>query len=851
MSETEPTQVTGLGLTIPPGTRLNGIFEIERQIGAGGMGMVYRANNVETGDKVAIKIVRAEMADNQQVLALFRKEAAVLHRLLHDAIVRYYLFTSDPVIGRPYLATEFVDGTALHDMGGLERDDVLALAERLADGLQAAHAVSIFHRDISPDNIILPERDVRQAKIIDFGIARAAAVGGGTVIGDSIAGKFDYMSPEQLGLFGASVDARSDIYSLGIVLAEAILGRSLRMGGTQLEVVEKRRKVPDLSEVEPKLRGLLSSMLQPKPDDRIQTMAEVAQAARSLSEGRSSGKGGFIKIAAGIGAVALIGGAVAVYLMGEGTDQDTPTTPPPLVQRTDDGVTDPNAPPTLTQTRQNTDPFANVAENSSTTEEPATPPVQTGEVDEPVTPPVQTGEVDEPVTPPVQTGEVDEPATPPVQTGEVDEPATPPVQTGEVDEPATPPVQTGEVDEPATPPVQTGEVDEPATPPVQTGEVDEPATPPVQTGEVDEPATPPVQTGEVDEPATPPVQTGEVDEPVTPPAQTGEVDEPVTPPVQTGEVDEPVAPPVQTGEVDEPVAPPVQTGEVDEPVAPPVQTGEVDEPVTPPVQTGEVDEPVTPPVQTGEVDEPVEPPVQTGEVDEPVAPPVQTGEVDEPVAPPVQTGETDEPIIEDEDPVARFVRTARLGPCTHIRLVDGTADAPIIEAYGASAAPFYQFDEDFREALGFEADIRLRPITQNQCPAVELVAAVGNAIDHTLGVRVPKDNVIPGDVLAASVSGLEGRDLHLYLVTSDGSLYGLDDFLRRRSNDADFQTIISGPSGPAAGQLLLALAGEALPQIPSRSNGHTAADLAELGRTLAHDDAADAALGYFKYEADQ
>ncbi|MEM8664723.1 MAG: protein kinase, partial [Pseudomonadota bacterium] len=321
----EPQPQPVLGLTIPAGTRISGIFEIEKQIGAGGMGMVYRAHNIETGDAVAIKIVRAELAGNEQVIALFRKEAAVLHKLFHDAIVRYYIFGSDQAIGRQYLATEFVDGTPLSDIiaaGPLARDDAIDLAERLADGLAAAHAVPIFHRDISPDNIILPESDVSRAKIIDFGIARAATIGGGTVIGDSIAGKFDYMSPEQLGLFGAQVDARSDIYSLGIVLAEAFLGRSLQMGGTQLEVVEKRRKVPDLSAVEPGLRALLTAMTQPKPDDRIASMADVAAEARALRSGkgtrRSSNRS---RVPAFLGVVALLAAGGAGYLYLAGSDE--------------------------------------------------------------------------------------------------------------------------------------------------------------------------------------------------------------------------------------------------------------------------------------------------------------------------------------------------------------------------------------------------------------------------------------------------------------------------------------------------------------------------------------------------
>ncbi|MEO1103119.1 MAG: protein kinase, partial [Pseudomonadota bacterium] len=397
MTDSEPTRVAGLGLTIPPGTRLNGIFEIERQIGSGGMGMVYRAHNVETRDAVAIKIVRAEMADNPQVIALFRREAAVLHRLLHDAIVRYYLFSSDKDIGRPYLATEFVDGTPLSQMidrAALPRKEVLSLAERLADGLQAAHDLSIFHRDISPDNIILPERDVTRAKIIDFGIAKAASVGGGTVIGDSIAGKFDYMSPEQLGLYGAAVDGRSDIYSLGIVLSEAIRGRGLDMGGTQLEVVEKRRKVPDIGDIDTGVRSLLTAMMQPKPDDRIQTMAEVAERARALRTGKTkpASSGGIKKIAAGVVVAAAVGGGAAWYLTQDSSTPFEPERGPPPLQR-QDATADPSqaVPPVLeggfeVVTAPPLDPVPEAETQPASLPQESTPPITSTPQNEPATP---------------------------------------------------------------------------------------------------------------------------------------------------------------------------------------------------------------------------------------------------------------------------------------------------------------------------------------------------------------------------------------------------------------------------------------------------------------------------------
>jgi serine/threonine-protein kinase len=271
---------------IGPGTQLNGIYQIDHAIGSGGMGDIYKGHAIQTGDLVAIKIIRADMAENEAALALFRKEASILHNLAHEAIIRYYVFSVDPAIRRPYLAMEFVDGAPLSDVlhrGPLSFDEVRALQRRMAAGLQAAHELGVVHRDISPDNVILPGGDVRRAKIIDFGIARAAKIGGETVIGGGFAGKHNYASPEQLGLFGGEVTAKSDIYSMGLVLAAALLGRPMDMDGTQVEVIDKRRSVPDLSAIDQRVRPLIESMLQPRPEDRPDSMAAVAEWPRGAA----------------------------------------------------------------------------------------------------------------------------------------------------------------------------------------------------------------------------------------------------------------------------------------------------------------------------------------------------------------------------------------------------------------------------------------------------------------------------------------------------------------------------------------------------------------------------------------
>ncbi|KUM27468.1 serine/threonine protein kinase [Mesorhizobium loti] len=283
MSDDDKTRISPNLAYAGVGTQLSGIYELDERIASGGMGEVYRGHNIQTGDHVAIKIVLPEFARDQTILSLFRKEASILNHLSHDAVVRYHVFTIDAGIGRPYLAMEFVDGQSLFDVmrhGPMSPPDVRRLCHRLASGLSAVHQAGAVHRDLSPDNIILPGGRVERAKIIDFGIARSANVGGETLIGGKFAGKYNYVSPEQLGLYGGEVSEQSDIYSLGLVLAAALRGKPLDMSGSQYEVVEKRRTVPDLSDIDPDFRMLLEAMLQPDPRERPASMAEIARATR-------------------------------------------------------------------------------------------------------------------------------------------------------------------------------------------------------------------------------------------------------------------------------------------------------------------------------------------------------------------------------------------------------------------------------------------------------------------------------------------------------------------------------------------------------------------------------------------
>ncbi len=424
------------GLSV--GTRLNGIYEIERLIATGGMGEVYKGRAIQTGDAVAIKMVRPDMAQDEAVVTLFRKEAAALHNLYNEAIVRYYVFTVDPATQATYLAMEFVDGQALSDrlkQGPLPFEEVELLRRRIATGLHAAHLLGITHRDVSPDNIILPGGQVARAKIIDFGIAKSSLMGEKTVIGSGFAGKYNYVSPEQLGLHGGEVTGKSDIYSLGLVLAEALGGRPLDMGGTQMQILEKRRRVPDLSTIDARIRPLLTRMLAPDPAARPADMAEVA-AWQPKGKGSTGGALPWRAIAGVAGLAVLAAGGFLGWraLDGSGTKPAGGEAPTLSAARTD-------PPPLLPASRQPPPPELNATE-------PTPPPQQTNREE----PPSQTQPAAQPPGGTFASGR-QEPPQPPAQLPvPTPLPAAPPPQNAGRTEPAPipAPAQT-----PVAPPAQT------------------------------------------------------------------------------------------------------------------------------------------------------------------------------------------------------------------------------------------------------------------------------------------------------------------------------------------------------------------------------------------------------------
>jgi serine/threonine protein kinase len=297
---------------LTPGFLLGHTYIIEGFLARGGMAEVYRARHIELKTEHVIKVILPSLANDPKIAELFREEGRKLKRLRSDAIVDYEGFFRDER-GLLYLVMEFVDGESLATVLArrrLETGDVLKLRDRLAEGLAAAHDMGIVHRDISPENIILPNGRVEQAKLIDFGIAKSLDAGDATLIGSDFAGKYAFVAPEQAGLFGGRVDSRADIYSLGLVLAAAAIGygKKLDMGSSPSTVIGARQRVPDLSAVPAALRPVIAPMLEPRPDDRPASMRELLKGTKPRR------RLGLPLIGAGVLLVVLLAGVLVVFI---------------------------------------------------------------------------------------------------------------------------------------------------------------------------------------------------------------------------------------------------------------------------------------------------------------------------------------------------------------------------------------------------------------------------------------------------------------------------------------------------------------------------------------------------------
>lgn len=259
-----------------PGDLVNNTYRIEAILGRGGTSDVYRARSEISGRLAALKVLKAEFSSNEDYLVLLTREEEI-RDIRHDAVVRYSE-NNRTADGHVYLVMDYVDGPGLDQklkQGPVPAPDLLTICRRVCEGLEAAHARNIVHRDLSPDNIILRDDDPAQAVIIDFGIAKDTNPGAETIVGNEFAGKYAYAAPEQMS---GRTDHRTDIYSLGALLLACFRGKSPDIGRNPMEVVENKKRPLDTSGVPEPLKSVLDRMCAPAPGDRFQSTSGVLRA---------------------------------------------------------------------------------------------------------------------------------------------------------------------------------------------------------------------------------------------------------------------------------------------------------------------------------------------------------------------------------------------------------------------------------------------------------------------------------------------------------------------------------------------------------------------------------------------
>ena len=288
-----------MGSPLSSGTKL-GRYEIRSQIGAGGMGEVYLAQDTTLDRKVALKVLPADVAANKDRMRRFIQEAKAASGLNHPNILT--IFEVGEVDSVNFIATEFIDGETLrrHMSGAqLKISQMLAIATQVVDGLAAAHEAGIVHRDIKPENIMVRRRD-GYIKVLDFGLAklteaRIAPVDTEAPVTTLIAtdpnvviGTVEYMSPEQAR--GQVLDARTDIFSLGVVLYEIATGRTPFAGATKPDVLASilNSEPPPMAryskDVPETLEWIVSKALRKDREERYQTAKELLTDVRSLKQ---------------------------------------------------------------------------------------------------------------------------------------------------------------------------------------------------------------------------------------------------------------------------------------------------------------------------------------------------------------------------------------------------------------------------------------------------------------------------------------------------------------------------------------------------------------------------------------
>jgi serine/threonine-protein kinase len=260
------------------GTVLSGRYRLEAKLGSGGMSTVYLARDQTLDRQVAVKVMHREMSEQADQLERFRQEARSVAKLSHPNVVSVIDAGEDG--GHPYIVFEYIEGETLKQRisrnGALEPQEAIAYAIEIARGLSVAHGRNMVHRDIKPQNILIDAEG--RAKLTDFGISRQLEQDGMTATG-RVLGTTDYVAPEQA--MGHKVDPRTDIYSLGVVLYEMLVGQVPFSADSQVGVAMKHvnEELPDVQRRRPEVSAAVALVVERStakdPGERYQKVGEM------------------------------------------------------------------------------------------------------------------------------------------------------------------------------------------------------------------------------------------------------------------------------------------------------------------------------------------------------------------------------------------------------------------------------------------------------------------------------------------------------------------------------------------------------------------------------------------------
>ncbi len=278
---------------LAPGRVFGGRYQIIEEIGAGGMGRVYKAMDLKVNEVIALKLIHPEIAFKKKNVERFRNELRLTRKIAHRNVCRMFHLHEDD--GATYITMEYVQGedlkNSLRMMGPFTIGKTVSVAKQVCEGLQEAHSHGIFHRDLKARNIILDRNG--NAHIMDFGIASSSETKGLTEDGMSI-GTPTYMSPEQAA--GKEIDQRSDIYSLGVIIYEMVTGEAPFQGDSSLSIamqhkldtprppVELNRRIPE------PLNRLILKCLEKKKESRYQSVDGILADLEVIKEGLTTGE---------------------------------------------------------------------------------------------------------------------------------------------------------------------------------------------------------------------------------------------------------------------------------------------------------------------------------------------------------------------------------------------------------------------------------------------------------------------------------------------------------------------------------------------------------------------------------